>query len=216
MKKLICGLAAAAICISTAIGVSAEGETSKIKFGVANKITDSGYEVTVHMISDFACAGVEGSVMSLMSYNGSNLSEEIAAKNDAVSSIKANPSGMIKFSLLGDVKNGTVGCWNEFSFKERDTVADSSCVAVDIKSVEINSSGVNKSTASEVFVYGDANADNKIDIRDLINVKKRLAKIEVPGNEAAADCSGDGDVTTDDLVLLCKFLIGVKGTSLGK
>ena len=211
MKKIICGFAAAVICISTALGVSAEGESAKIKLGVANKITDNGYEVTVRMLSDFDCAGVQGSLMYLgMDYTGVELPEAVAAKNSVADSVETSAFG-VKFSLLGDVKNGINGKLGEFNFTAN-SAANAGTVQAGVTAVSLNNNSPKKITECETFMYGDAHQDNTIDIRDLVNIKKRIAANDYAD---AADCNADGLINSDDLVPLRQYLMETVGATLG-
>ena len=57
---------------------------------------------------------------------------------------------------------------------------------------------------------GDINKDGRIDIRDLVMLKKRLAKyIDITIVEQACDIDGDGTIDIRDAVLLSKHLAGV-------
>lgn len=216
MKKIICGFAAAVICISTALGASAENESAKIKLGVANKIADNGYEVTYRMLSDTDCAGVQGSLLSFAGdYNETSLSEAVAAKNNLNDSIKITSNNFgksIRFSLLGDVKSGIKGELAEFKYTASD-VADASTVGLsDFTAVVLNSGKPEKIDEYEIFMYGDPNGDEDIDIRDLVNLKKRIAANDFTD---AADCNADGTMNSKDLVPLRQYLIGTVGASLG-
>lgn len=218
MKKIICGFAAAAICISTALGASAESESAKIKLGVANKITDSGYEVTYRMLSDFDCAGVQGSLLSFAGdYNGVSLSDAVAAKNDLNGSVKTTDTQFgksIQFSLLGDVKSGIKGKLAEFKYTASDIATATTVGLSDLTVVVLNNGNPEKFTDEECesFMYGDPNGDEDIDIRDLVNLKKRIAANNFTD---AADCNADGTMDSKDLVPLRQYLIGTVGASLG-
>ena len=64
--------------------------------------------------------------------------------------------------------------------------------------------------------YGDLNNDNKIDSKDIIFMKKKLAGYEVADlNEEACDVNGDGKVSSADAVLLLKYVAGYD-VKLGK
>ena len=64
--------------------------------------------------------------------------------------------------------------------------------------------------------YGDLNNDNKIDSKDILLMKKKLAGYEVADlNKEACDVNGDGKVTSVDAVLLLKYVAGYD-VKLGK
>ena len=54
--------------------------------------------------------------------------------------------------------------------------------------------------------YGDINSDGKINLLDLIALRKYMAKWSVSIDKAAADCNADGKINLLDLVLLRKYL----------
>ena len=54
--------------------------------------------------------------------------------------------------------------------------------------------------------YGDLNNDAKVNLTDLILMRKYLAKWSVSVNIQAADCNADGNINLLDLVLLRKYL----------
>ncbi|MGN0180771.1 MAG: dockerin type I repeat-containing protein, partial [Monoglobaceae bacterium] len=56
------------------------------------------------------------------------------------------------------------------------------------------------------FIYGDLNGDNKVNLLDLIALRKHLAKWSVDIKLTAADCNGDGNVNLLDLILMRKYL----------
>ena len=66
----------------------------------------------------------------------------------------------------------------------------------------------------DIFLYGDANGDGKVDIDDLTRLRRYIAElttVKFPG----ADANGDGTVDIDDLTLLRKF-IAEEAVVLGK
>ena len=54
--------------------------------------------------------------------------------------------------------------------------------------------------------YGDLNGDSKINLLDLIALRKHLAKWTIEIDKAAADCNADGKINLMDLILLRKYL----------
>ena len=60
--------------------------------------------------------------------------------------------------------------------------------------------------AAADIIYGDANSDGKINLLDLISMRKHLAKWNVEIDLAAADVKFDGNVNLLDLIQLRKYL----------
>ena len=55
-------------------------------------------------------------------------------------------------------------------------------------------------------MYGDCNSDGKINLLDLIAMRKHLAKWSITVDEAATDCNADSKINLLDLILLRKYL----------
>lgn len=63
-------------------------------------------------------------------------------------------------------------------------------------------------SAVSTLIFGDANNDKAIDVRDLVHTKKIIAADDfLPVNPDAVDFNGDGDVKGEDLVALRKIII---------
>ncbi|MGN0114103.1 MAG: dockerin type I repeat-containing protein, partial [Acutalibacteraceae bacterium] len=56
------------------------------------------------------------------------------------------------------------------------------------------------------FIYGDLNRDGKVNLMDLVALRKYLAKWSIEVDTAAADCNADSKVNLMDLILLRKYL----------
>lgn len=65
------------------------------------------------------------------------------------------------------------------------------------------------SLSASSIIYGDANNDSSVDVKDLIRVKRFLAAQDIPINTEAIDVEGKGAVMLEDLVVLRKLLMGI-------
>ena len=61
-------------------------------------------------------------------------------------------------------------------------------------------------TNPSTVTYGDVNGDGKINLLDLIAMRKCLAKWTINIDVQAADCNGDGKINLFDLILMRKYL----------
>ena len=59
------------------------------------------------------------------------------------------------------------------------------------------------------YVLGDIDSDGKLDLLDLVRLRKYLAADPVDVIRICSDLNGDGKVSTSDLVRLRKLLVGV-------
>ena len=65
------------------------------------------------------------------------------------------------------------------------------------------------------FKLGDINGDGKIDVKDLVTLRRYMAAYEVDSfDKLAADINGDGKINTTDLVLIRRYLAGISGTGI--
>ena len=58
----------------------------------------------------------------------------------------------------------------------------------------------------KTITYGDLNGDDKINLLDLIALRKHLAKWSIEIDKDAADCNVDGNINLLDLILMRKYL----------
>ena len=58
----------------------------------------------------------------------------------------------------------------------------------------------------KTITYGDLNGDDKINLLDLIALRKHLAKWSIEIDMNAADCNADGNINLLDLILMRKYL----------
>ena len=61
-------------------------------------------------------------------------------------------------------------------------------------------------------VYGDANSDGEVNMKDVLVVRKHIAGIGGAVDSVAADVNGDGGVDMKDVLLLRKFIAGLIST----
>ncbi|MBR3966128.1 MAG: acetylxylan esterase [Clostridia bacterium] len=57
-----------------------------------------------------------------------------------------------------------------------------------------------------MYIPGDVNCDEKIDIKDAVLLAQYLAKWDVTVDDYSADCNGDGEINVKDAVLLAQYL----------
>ena len=69
-------------------------------------------------------------------------------------------------------------------------------------------------SVSAATVYGDANADSRVDVKDLVRVKKYLAYENIPINLEAVDDDESGEIEIPDLIKLKKVLLGAEAYEL--
>lgn len=122
----------------------------------------------------------------------------------------AQPNATVKVSI--DVPEGMNGknC-RIFRVEEDGTLTDMNAEFVDGKLcfyTEHFSLYMIAQERSKEVIAGDLNYDGIIDIRDLIMLKKSLAKGNTITGKDPADVNGDGALDQDDLVALKKMLIG--------
>ncbi len=123
----------------------------------------------------------------------------------------AQPKATVKVSI--DVPEGMNGknC-RIFRVEEDGTLTDMNAEFVDGKLcfyTEHFSLYMIAQERSKEVIAGDLNYDGIIDIRDLIMLKKSLAKGNTITGKDPADVNGDGVLDRDDLVALKKMLIGI-------
>ena len=63
-------------------------------------------------------------------------------------------------------------------------------------------------------IYGDINLDGRVDITDAVLLNKACAGTVMLDSTAKknADCNGDGEIGSDDAVVLLKFLVHLVNT----
>ena len=64
-------------------------------------------------------------------------------------------------------------------------------------------------TEAEDILYGDANGDGNVNMKDVLILRKFLAGIDVSYVEINSDVNGDGNVNMKDVLILRKFLASI-------
>ena len=66
-----------------------------------------------------------------------------------------------------------------------------------------------KPSTPVVLLYGDANGDGEINMKDVLTLRKKLAGMEVEINMTLADANGDDEINMKDVLALRKYLAGM-------
>ena len=125
-------------------------------------------------------------------------------KSKTESSVTLNPVSGCEYSM-DKVNWQTSNVFNnlesdrDYTFYVR-VAATTDVFASDIASITVHLSSTNK------VVYGDCNYDGKINLLDLIVIRKHLAKWSISIDQTAADCNGDGKLNLLDLIVMRKYL----------
>lgn len=169
-------------------------------------------EVTVSINTDFACGALQGVVTynsEATTYQAIDVADSISEKNQPTSTV-SDKSGQTKVALVGDVSNGTQGEWAKVTYK-----ADENAPAMfDFKSLKVYDKEGNKIEDANLYVvmYGDANIDGLVNIKDLVAMKKISAGntsiLEHRQKNLDMDKSGKWEDALD-ITALRKYLLGV-------
>ena len=110
----------------------------------------------------------------------------------------------------GYLDNWALGAYYEFNNDRLGlTEYTSDDASLALRVVEFDADAIADDNAA--VHYGDVNNDGVIDICDLIGLKKAIAnKVEYNANTAACDCDSDKSITSADLVVLRKHLLGIE------
>lgn len=95
-----------------------------------------------------------------------------------------------------------------------------SLVALSVSAAEGDLIGETDATATETAVEttgtqatelkaGDANADNEVNMKDVLTIRKYLAGLDVEIDLNGADAMADGEVNMKDVLALRQFLAGI-------
>lgn len=210
MKKLISALFIV-LCISVGmiIPASAQATTNNVTLIAAK----SESTVTVTLSVSEARKGVQAVVdfdSTKLTYASAEiLSSELSDFNTVESSVKATEAG-IRIMLVS--KTAVSGDLIKLSF----TVADDAVGKADFTVSDLKTVGsdgnVTTDTAGSASVAitikpGDINGDGSVDVRDLVRIKKYLAKATTDIVVENSDLDGNGSVENADMVILRKGLI---------
>ncbi len=204
-KRIICCIIVAVIIAVSAIVLSANNDKNTLSFGVFNTYTGSGYEVTVTASSDYLCAGMQG----VVEFDTSKLIYTGASDNNAVNIT----DGKIKVSALSsDVQNGIKGSLFELTFLSKEVVFADSFTFSKVKGVAVANNSIFASEDTSSFTYADCNKDKKINILDIIKMKKMA--VDETQADLSADLDKDGIINSPDLVIMTKILLGSHKTDV--
>lgn len=198
-KKILCLLLALVLAVSVVV-LAAEKKENTLTFGVLSQYTGLKHKVEVSISSDYLCSGVQ----AVIKYDANNL-EYTGGEYDGA--IDVSEDGKLKLALLtDDVQNGVQGKLLNLTFDAKKEVSASDFEFSEIKGVSVNSKTVTSYEDTNIFTYGDCNNDSKVEILDLVRIKKMLA--ETIDKDLSADLTQDDEVNSEDLVNMRKKLMG--------
>lgn len=81
-------------------------------------------------------------------------------------------------------------------------------------STSLTTSSETQTTAEHSVLYGDSNLDSKVDISDAVLLNKATAgSVQLNEHQKSnSDCDADGDISTNDSVVLLRFLVQLVDT----
>ena len=80
-------------------------------------------------------------------------------------------------------------------------------VSGDAGSIIVDDITISTCDVSNVFMLGDANGSDDVDIRDLVRLKKHIVQTETAKNDLIVDTNNDSIVDKYDLKSLRQFLL---------
>ena len=81
-------------------------------------------------------------------------------------------------------------------------------ISIDDGNEDLLNAALHFGSAEPEILFGDTNADGRVNTLDLILLRQYLAGWEVAVDQASADVNGDGKVNSRDLLLLRQYLAG--------
>ena len=181
------------------------------------KKTDKGYIVEVaipYTIGSFHANQIVGfDVQVNDDGTGDGKRTSMANWNDLTGQGYINTSGFGVLKLVGD---GTVTTGTTTTSGTTTTETSTTTETVTSASATSDTSGTTASnTGSSIpdtnTLYGDVNLDSRVDITDAVLLNKAVAgAVKLDGQQQKnADCDADGDLSSNDAIVLLKFLVSV-------
>lgn len=160
--------------------------------------------IAVSVITEKPCSAID----IKLCFDTENLSFKLGEIDQSISSLNKGQvltaaDGKVSISLTGEHQ----GKWATLIFnKNGDTPSK---FTVEVGSNFISPGGINDNADVHQVIYGDANSDYIVDIRDLVRIKKYSAQIidESLIDILSADIGKSGGVEAEDLTLLRKFFL---------
>ena len=160
--------------------------------------------IAVSVITDKPC----GAIDITLCYDSSNLSFKLGEVDRNISNINKDTvftaaDGKISIYLMGE----HVGKWVTLIFEKNGAIPSAFNLEEGSKFVSLG--GINDNVEVYQVMYGDANSDYILDIKDLIRIKKYCARIinDTHIDTLSADISKNGSIEAEDLAILEKLLI---------
>lgn len=178
------------------------------------KKTDKGYIVEVaipYTIGSFHANQIVGfDVQVNDDGTGDGKRTSIANWNDLTGQGYINTSGFGVLKLVGD---GTVTTDTTVTTTTTGTTSTTT-ETVTSATTSGSSTGTSESGESGLTLYGDVNLDSRVDITDAVLLNKAVAgAVELESQQQKnADCDASGDLSSNDSVILMKFLVSLVKT----
>ena len=161
--------------------------------------------IAVSVITEKPCSAID----IKLCFDTENLSFKLVEIDQSISSLNKGQvltaaDGKVSISLTGEHQ----GKWVTLIFEK--TGSDTpSAFSLEAGSNFVSPGGINDNADVRQVMYGDANSDNNVDIRDLVRISKYSAQVIDEGliDILSADIGKNGSVEIEDLTLLLEFLL---------
>ena len=127
---------------------------------------------------------------------------------------KSVANGMKMVFHVGLGKNTTTTTEQTTTTKQTTTTTTTQTTTTTAKQTTTTQTTTSSTPTEPTAIYGDINLDGRVDITDAVLLNKACAGTVMLDSTAKknADCNGDGEIGSDDAVVLLKFLVHLVNT----